>query len=335
MEQTILAWREGRAGRIRLNRPAAMQALDLPMITAIRAALDEYANDGSVELVIIDAPERGFCAGGDVRQCRQAALAGDTAGVKTFFEAEYALNLAIAQCPKPYVALVDGVCMGGGVGISIHGSHCIASESALFAMPETAIGLFPDIGASFFLPRMPGALGFYLGLTGARMAGADGVHAGFATHFVPREHFPALTEALVKDGPAKIAAFAAPLPNCVLTPRRAFIDSVFTETTWPKIIEVLEASTNPFAATILSQLRAASPLALHWTLHLLHHNHHRSLAQCLEAELALVKKIAFHSEFLEGVRAMLVDKDKRPKWMFGRLEEVDPTLIEALFEGVS
>jgi len=334
MDQTVLAWREGRAGRIRLNRPAAMQALDLTMITAIRAALDDYAADGSVELIIIDAPERGFCAGGDVRQCRAAALAGDIAGVQKFFEAEYALNLAIAQCPKPYVALVDGVCMGGGVGISIHGSHCIASESALFAMPETAIALFPDIGASYFLPRMPGALGFYLGLTGARMAGADGVHAGFATHFVPRETFPALTEALAQDGPAVIARFAAPLPKCILTPRRALIDAAFTQPSWPKIIETLESSMSPFAATILGQLRAASPLALHWTLHLLHHNRHRSLAECLKAELALVQKIAFHPEFLEGVRAMLVDKDKRPKWMFSRLEEVNPTLINTLFEGV-
>jgi enoyl-CoA hydratase/carnithine racemase len=334
MDQAILTWREGRAGRIRLNRPKSLHALDLEMIHKLRGALDEFNDDNGVELVVLDAPERGFCAGGNVRLARDAALAGNRAGVMEFFTAEYALNQAIADFPKPYVSLVDGVCMGGGVGISIHGSHCIASEAAMFAMPETAIALFPDVGASHFLPRMPGALGFYLGLTGARMAGADGVHAGFATHFVPRPQFPALTEALVQDGPAKIASFAAPLPKCILTPRRKLLDAAFSHTSWPKIIDSLEASMSPFAATILGQIRAASPLALHWTLRLLHHSRGRTLAQCLATELALVEKVAFHPEFLEGVRAVLVDKDKMPKWHPDRLEDVDPAVIDEMFEGV-
>jgi enoyl-CoA hydratase len=334
MEQAVLSWREYRAGRIRLNRPSALNALDLPMIQSIHAALDGFAADPEVELVVIDAPERGFCAGGDVRQTREDALAGNTQAVTAFFSAEYALNLAIAEFPKPYVALIDGVCMGGGVGISIHGSHRIATEGAMFAMPETAIGLFPDVGASFFLPRMRGAVGAYLGLTGARLSGADGVHAGFATHFVPRAQLAELEATLVRNGPSVIAQFTAALPNFTLWPRRHIIEGAFHHGTWPQIIDALESSTSPVASHILGQLRAASPLALHWSLRTLQHNRGRNLADCLKAELALVAKIAQHPDFFEGVRAILVDKDKRPKWQIARLEQVDPAIINEIFADI-
>ena len=220
MDQAVQVWREGRAGRIRLHRPKAFNALTLAMLQAIHAAVDAFSAEPDVHFLLIDAPERGFCAGGDVRGIRAGAMAGDRGAARIFFSAEYALNQAIAECRKPVVALVDGVCMGGGIGISVHGSHRIATERAMFAMPETAIGLFPDVGTSFLLPRLPGWLGLYMGLTGARMVGADAVHAGLATHFVQSKNLPALAAAMVQDGVAVIAALAEPLPAFSLAAAR-------------------------------------------------------------------------------------------------------------------
>jgi enoyl-CoA hydratase len=332
MKHHLKIWREGRAGRIRLQRPEALNALDLGMVRGIFTALAEFGADPTVHLVLVDAPERGFCAGGDVRAARSAVLAGHVAGVEAFFEAEYAMNRAIAELGKPYVALVDGVCMGGGVGVSVHGSHRIATERAVFAMPETAIALFPDVGMSFVLPRMPGSLGMYCGLTGARMAGADAVHAGFATHFVPSARLPALAEAVVRDGVAAIAGFcAAPLPGFTLADARGVIDAAFGADSVAEILRRLEAEGGVFAQATLAQLRAHSPSAVHWSYRIIREGAGRNLAQALAAELALVRHVAVHPEFLEGVRAMLVDKDRAPKWRPGRLEEVDPAVIAALF----
>ena len=216
MEQVIEAWRAGRVGRIRLNRPRALNALDIPMIAGIQNALFAWRDDPAVHAVVISSgSERAFCAGGDVRAVREAAMAGDAARVEAFFAAEYALNLMIAAYPKPFVALVDGICMGGGIGISVHGSARVATEHAIFAMPETAIALFPDVGTSYVLPRLPGALGTWLALTGVRLAGADAVHAGLATHVVPRAQLAGLVAALEADGDNGFAIKldALPLPN--------------------------------------------------------------------------------------------------------------------------
>ena len=200
----------GRTGQILLDRPAALNALDLGMIRAVRRGLDGFAARPQVHAIAISgAGGRAFCAGGDIRAIRADAMAGDMAAVRDFFAEEYGLNAAIAACPVPYVALIDGICMGGGIGLSVHGAIRVATEAATFAMPETAIGFFPDIGASFFLPRLPGALGFYLGLTGTRVVGADAVHVGLATHFVPRAGLAALAADLARDGVAAVATHAA------------------------------------------------------------------------------------------------------------------------------
>ncbi len=334
MDQAVQVWREGRAGRIRLNRPKALNSLNLRMVTAIHAALDDFAGDPAVHLVLVDAPERGFCAGGDVRSAREAALAGDVSGVEAFFRAEYALNRAIAELRKPYVALVDGVCMGGGIGISVHGSHRIATEKAVFAMPETAIALFPDVGTSYLLPRLPGALGMYCGLTGARMAGADAVHAGFATHFVPSEFLGELAEAVMRDGVAVIAGFAAPLPAFTLEGARGVIDHAFSAGSVADILHPLERDSGEFATETLAQLRAHSPSAVHWSFEIIRRGARQTLAQSLAAEYALVRQVAMHPEFLEGVRAVLVDKDRAPKWQPDRLEAVNLAKIEAMFAGM-
>jgi enoyl-CoA hydratase len=331
MDQAVQIWREGRAGRIRLNRPKALNALNQEMVNLILGALAAFGADPAVHLVLIDAPERGFCAGGDVRGLRAEAMAGDTESVTRFFASEYAMNQEIADLRKPYVALVDGVCMGGGIGVSVHGSHRIATERAVFAMPETAIALFPDVGASYVLPRLPGALGMYMGLTGARMSGADAVHAGLATHFVPSDRLGALGEAIVKDGVAVIAEYAAPLPAFSLGRARGVIDTVFSAGSLKEIVARLEQDGGEFARATLAQLRAHSPSALHWSFRIIQEGASRNLSQALAAELALVRHVAMSAEFLEGVRAMLVDKDRMPKWQPARIEDVDPAAIGAFF----
>ncbi len=331
MDQAVKVWREGRAGRIRLDRPKALNALDLAMVREVHAAVEAFSAEPEVHLLLIDAPERGFCAGGDVRGIRAGAMAGDRRVVDTFFTAEYAMNQVIAECRKPFVALVDGVCMGGGIGLAVHGSHRIASERAMFAMPETAIALFPDVGTSYLLPRLPGWLGLYMGLTGARMVGADAVHAGLATHFVPSEKFSDLAAAIVRDGVAVIAGFAEPLPGFSLAAARPVIDEAFSAPSVREIVARLERIGGAFAQETVQALRQGSPSAVHWSFALLRAGAHRTLRQALAAELALAKQVANLPEFFEGVRAVLVDKDRAPKWQPARLEEVDHDAISALF----
>jgi len=331
-EDTVIVRRDGRVGRIVLNRPKALNALDLPMIRACTRALETWRDEPHVHAVVIEgAGERAFCAGGDVRALRQHELDGEHHRAEAFFSEEYALNLMIATYPKPYVALIDGICMGGGIGVSVHAPYRVATEQAAFAMPETAIGFFPDIGATFFLPRLPGQLGVYLGLTGARLAGADAVHAGFATHYVPRALLPALSRALAQDGPAALACHAAPLPEFSLAPHRATIDHCFGADSVADIVHRLEAAGGAWADTTLATLRTVSPSALCWTLAAIRQGADRTLPQCQAAELALTRTTMRHPDFAEGVRAMVVDKDRTPRWQPARIEAVDPAATAAMF----
>ncbi len=329
----VRASREGRLGCILLDRPAALNALNQPMLREITAALDGFAAEPLVcEVVIEGAGGRAFCAGGDVRAVRALAMAGEAAAVESFFAEEYALNAAIAAYPKPYIALIDGICMGGGLGLSVHGRVRVVSEAAMLAMPETAIGLFPDIGASFFLPRLPGALGLYLALTGERLMGADAVHAGLATHFVPRAALPALRAALRTDGVAAVGVHAAPLPPFTLAPRRAAIERCFGAGSVSDILRALAAEDGEWAAATLATLRARSPAALLWSFELLRRGAASDLAACLARELALTRAVTRHADFHEGVRAMVVDKDRAPRWQAARVEDVDPAAIAAMFD---
>src|SRR5580658_1707299 len=218
----IITTRDGRVGRILLNRPRVLNTLTLDMVRVFTRALHDFAADPHVHAVVVEgAGDRAFCAGGDIRALRDGQLSGDRTGVEAFFREEYDLNLLISTYPKPYVALIDGICMGGGIGVSVHGPYRVATEHAMFAMPETAIGFFPDIGGTFFLPRLPGQLGVYLGLTGLRTTGADAVHAGFATHYVGRANLPALSAALAEIGIAALAQYAEPLPPYANAPHLA------------------------------------------------------------------------------------------------------------------
>jgi enoyl-CoA hydratase len=331
-EDTVVTSRDGRVGRILLNRPRALNALDLSMIRACADILESWRNDPHVDAVVIEgAGDRAFCAGGDIRALRDGQLAGDRASVDRFFAEEYALNLTIATYPKPYIALIDGICMGGGIGLSVHAPYRVATEHAGFAMPETAIGFFPDIGATYLLPRLPGALGIYLGLTGSRVSGADSVHAGLATHFTSRARLPDLSAALALEGIAALAAYNEPLPAFSLAARRKAIDRCFSAATVADIVARLEANGDEWAQAALKALRQVSPSALHWTLRALRRGRDLTLKQALDAEFALTRTTMAHPDFAEGVRAMIVDKDRAPAWQPAAIEDVEPATIDALF----
>ena len=331
-EQTVIARKDGRIGRILMNRPKALNALDIEMIRGIAVALEQWRDDPHVHAVVIEgAGERAFCAGGDIIAVRQASMDGRRKDVEAFFAEEYALNQMIATYPKPYVALIDGICMGGGIGVSVHGAYRVASEHAMFAMPETAIGFFPDVGASYFLPRLPGSVGMYLALTGARVLGSDSVHAGLATHFVPRAKMVGLSAALAKEGLAALGQFAETAPTGTLVAQHAAIERCFNVGSVPEVFRHLENQGGEWAEATLKTLRAMSPSALIWSMRLIREGADHTLAQCLMAELKLTRTVTAHPDFLEGVRAMVVDKDRQPKWQPARLEDVDPAEIAKLF----
>ncbi len=324
----------GRAGFITLNRPKALNALTLPMIEAMDARLAVWATDPAVDAVVVrGAGERAFCAGGDVRAIWQAGKDGDSL-TRDFFRAEYRLNRRIKVFAKPYVAVLDGITMGGGVGVSVHGSHRVATERTLFAMPETRIGLFPDVGASHFLPRLAGKLGLYLGLTGARLKAADALYAGVATHYVDSARLPELEEALAAKGADVGAALAGvtsdpgPAP---LVRHRAAIDGCFVGVTVEGIIAALEDAGGDWAATTLEALRAASPTSLKITAEELRRGARLEFDACMSMEFRLSQACLARHDSYEGIRAAVIDKDNAPSWQPAALADVGAEMVAAHF----
>jgi enoyl-CoA hydratase/carnithine racemase len=333
-EPTVLTEVVHGVGRLVLNKPRVLNVLDPEMIAAIDAALSAWRDAPEVRLVTIEGTGgRAFCAGGDVRLIRDNVLRGDAAASEAFFAAEYRVNRMIAEYPKPYVALIDGLSMGGGMGLSIHGSHRVITEHAVMAMPETAIALFPDVGASYFLPRLPGRLGLYLALTGARVSPGDALYTGLATHFVPRASLEALKAALGRNGIAALAAHAHPAPESLLARDRAAIDRCFASDDVVEILRALEAEGTIWAARTLETLRRMSPTSLCVTAELLKRGATMTLSECLAMELRLTRGVIRHPDFAEGVRAQLVDKTRDPKWQPPRVEEVSRAAVLALFDG--
>ena len=333
-EPTLIQAREGAAGTLLMNRPKALNALDLGMIRDFQAALDAWRDDAAVRLVVLEgAGGRAFCAGGDVRAVRDAAIAGDRAPVAAFFTEEYGVNEGIAEFGKPWVSLIDGVCMGGGIGLAIHNGPRVVTENALLAMPETAIALFPDVGTSFILPRLPGALGRWLALTGARLRGADSVHAGLATHFVPAASLAALRAALLEGDAGVVERFAQAPPPASFAAHRTLIDDAFGQPTVLGIVAALEADGGEWAAAQVAILRRMSPTSLCVSLELLRRGAAMTLRQCLDEELVLTGSVVHgHPDFREGVRSVLVDKGNPPaSWSPPALEQVDPAAIKAMF----
>ncbi|MXP62528.1 enoyl-CoA hydratase/isomerase family protein [Roseomonas sp. M0104] len=325
-DATLIATRDGAVGRLLMNRPRALNALDLAMIDGMAAAIAAWREDPSLRLVLLEgAGGRAFCAGGDVRRVREQVLAGDHAAVEAFFSHEYGVNGGIAAFPRPWVSLIDGVCMGGGIGVAVHGSHRIVTEHAMLAMPETAIALFPDVGTSYVLPRLAGGLGRWLALTGARLNGAEAVEAGLATHFVPRERLEALRAALLAEGDAKVVErFAEPVAPGRIAALRPAIDRCFAHDTRAAIESALRKEDSDkessdkegsgWAREQLAILEHVSPTSVAVTLELLRRGATLPLPACLEMELSLTRGVTRHPDFAEGVRAVLVDKDNAPRW---------------------
>ncbi len=319
-EPMVLAAVDGRRGTIVLNRPAALNALTLPLIRAIHAALTAFENDPAITLITIDSTREGcFCAGGDIRGVREARLAGRHADADDFFTEEFALNLAIARCSKPYLALIDGICMGGGMGLSVHGTHRVVSDRLVMAMPEAAIGYVPDVGASFFLNALPpGQTGLYAALTGERLTAADALYCGLATACVRHEAWGDIRSALSACAPDEegevIARFSIRPEPGPIELNRFTIDRCFDADSIEDIVVRLADDDSAFALAALEKMRAASPASLRATLNLLSTARGRTLEDCLRIELALAKEVTRGADFAEGVRAMLVDKDRRPRW---------------------
>ena len=309
----ILAERTGRAGLMTLNRPAALNALTLPMIRQLRVAFDVHVADPAVQVIVLrSASPKAFCAGGDMRRIRELSLAGHRDEIAAFFTEEYALNLAIAECPKPYVSLIDGIAMGGGLGLSVHGRYRVVTEHAQMAMPETAIGFIPDVGASYFLSGLDPAIGRWLALTGARVKADDAVAVGLATQLTRRERLPELLAALTDAGAGEVEAVLQRFDDtpdtgetlAALRRRAAGFDA-------PRLDDVLAAWR---AHEGDEALRAFSPAALRQTFRLLDDAKGRSLRDCLALEFSASMIAAFDPDFIEGARAVLVDKDRSPRW---------------------
>ncbi|MPV37105.1 enoyl-CoA hydratase/isomerase family protein [Georgenia subflava] len=338
---TVNTWRTGGTARIELNRPRALNALDLEMIRDMRATLEAWRDDEQVtEVLVTSASDRAFCAGGDVRAVREEILAGRGGAAGEFFAEEYALNRAIAEYPKPYVAVIDGAAMGGGLGISVHARQRVVTERVVMAMPETAIGFAPDVGASHFLTRLSGdptgALGTYLALTGTRVGPADALATGLATHLVPSAAVADLVAQAEHEG------VAAALAHHVTDVREAGapvlaahteIDRHFAPTTVPEILERLTAADDEWAAQARTTLEQMSPTSLVATLELLRAGTGATLAACLGNELRLATWLTGRPDFVEGVRAVLVDKDRRPRWDPSAPGAVDVGEIRAVLGG--
>ena len=329
----ILFERRGAIGLVTLNRPKALNALTHDMCLALKARLDLWARHPGVQSVVVQgAGDRAFCAGGDIRTLYESGKAG-TSYAFDFYRDEYLLNATIKHFPKPYVALIRGIVMGGGVGVSVHGSHRIADETTLFAMPETGIGLFPDVGGSWFLPRMPGALGLYLGLTGARLKTADALYTGVATHFVPAAKHPALIENLASGAEVDIALrdVVEAVPDTYLLAHRAKIDNLFSAPSIEDLMTALDTDHTDFSHDAAKIIRTKSPTATKLAFRQIREGAKLDFDGCMRMEYRLVHRVIEGHDFYEGVRATIIDKDGAPHWKPDALSQVSDAAIDAYF----
>ena len=336
--------RRGTAGLVTLNRPQALNAVSHAMVHALAQQLAEWEADPAVTRVIVTAaPGKAFSAGGDLRALYDLGRAGRFEEALGYFRDEYALNALIKRYRKPYVAFIDGIVMGGGVGISVHGSHRVAGDRFIFAMPEVSIGFFPDIGATWFLPRMPGELGTYCALTGERLDPADGVAAGIATHRVASARFPDLVDALCGAVPvdALLGAFAQPAGEGPVAARRGPIDRLFAGNRVEDILGALdgEASQNgtrtgtdaAFASATAALIRTKSPTSLKIVLEQMRRGSTLDFTQCMRTEFRIVSRVVQEHDLYEGIRAVIIDKDLAPRWQPPTLAAVSAADVERHF----
>jgi len=337
-DQPVVMEKSRGIGRILLNRPKAMNALNLDMINAMQPKLEAWQADASTKLVLVKGMGgKAFCAGGDI-----VALTKEKGAPiqYKFFKDEYMLDNLVGSLRIPYVAILNGVVMGGGVGISVHGSHRVCCENTVFAMPETGIGLVPDVGGAFFLPRLEGSLGMFLGLTGHRLKGMDCYHAGIATHAVNSAEIPQLEEEIANN-PQDLDAILQKFTDksnfhqgkgFSLEPHLETINRVFSAATVEEILQLLDAEESEFFAKVAKGLRRCSPSSLKVAhRQLTEGSKLNSLTECLKMEYRLVSRCCENDDFYEGVRALLLDKDNSPKWNPASLEEVTDELVDSYF----
>lgn len=329
----VLFERRGALGLITLNRPKALNALTHDMCVRMKMQLDAWKDDDDVSCVAIrGSGERAFCAGGDIRALYESGRAGTSYAID-FYRDEYRLNAAIKRFAKPYVAFLRGIVMGGGVGVSVHGSHRVADETAIFAMPETGIGLFPDVGGSHFLPRCPGEIGMFLALTGSRLKTADILYAGIATHHVSAAKTDALIERLAEGlSPDDAIGECAEVGDIPLTAHRENIDACFSAESVEGVLDRLDRGGPDWAAETARTIRTKSPTATKLAFRQIREGARLSFDDCMRMEYRMVHRVIAGHDFYEGVRATIIDKDQRPQWQPASLAEVSDADIDAYFK---
>lgn len=343
MSADVLVRSAGGVGRITLTRPSALHALNTPMCEAILEAVNAWRNDPSIHIIWIDHQEgtRGFCAGGDIRMLAESG-AGDASEAREFFRTEYRMNAALQSFPKPIIAILDGVTMGGGVGLSVHGSHRIATERTVFAMPETGIGLFPDVGGGWFLPRLEGEVGTWLALTGARLKGADVAACGVATHYLPSELVPALGKQLEAadfsiDARGMLDEILRSLVHAVPAPSYGAhletLNRCFGKDSAEEILACLEKDSSDWAKGEAATIRSKSPETVKVSLRQLREG---ATLTRFEDNMRMEFRIGWRKvqsrDFQEGVRAVIIDKDNAPVWSPARVEDVSGADVARYFE---
>ncbi|HEV7408755.1 MAG TPA: enoyl-CoA hydratase/isomerase family protein [Bradyrhizobium sp.] len=339
-EPDLIVRREGAAGVIRLNRPKAINAVTLEMFRDVDKALDAFEADPAVGLILLEgAGERGLCAGGDIRALYEDSKVRGDLG-KILWREEYILNARIAKFPKPYVAFMDGIVMGGGVGLAAHGSHRIVTDRTKLAMPEVGLGFFPDVGGTWLLSRSPGEIGTYFGLTGQTMNGPDAVYAGFADAVVPAAKLAGLREALTKIGASATSAdvksviggFATGETAGPVAALQPHIDNWFAHDRMQDIFASLHRDGSELALATLKTLNEKSPRGMVVTLKLLRlARKSSSLEECLVREYRAALEVFASDDFREGVRAAVIDKDRNPKWSPRGIEDVTPEMLAPYF----
>jgi enoyl-CoA hydratase len=332
--EELIALVEGRVGRLRLNRPRPIHALTLDMCRRMSAALDCWSDDPAIELVLLDhAQGRGFCAGGDVRAAAESGK-GDGVYARSFFRDEYQLNHQMFTYPKPIVVVMDGITMGGGAGIADPATYRVVTERTVYAMPETGIGLFPDVGGGWYLSRLPGRVGVFLGLTGARLDGAECLALGIATHYLPSDAIEALKAAIIAR-PAEVEAILGDAsvvpPSARILDNRERIDRLFAADRLEDILAALEADGSEWAAKERATLATKSPQAMKVTLRLIAEARGKTdFADEMAQEYAMASRICRRHDFIEGIRALLVDKDNQPRWDPPTADAVSDQLIDEI-----
>ncbi|KAL6501687.1 3-hydroxyisobutyryl-CoA hydrolase 1 [Orobanche gracilis] len=339
-----------------LNRPKQLNALSAAVVSRLLELFLACAEDSSVKLIILKGKGRAFCAGGDVAAVVRDINEGNWKSGANYFREEFTMNYVMATYSKPQVSILNGIVMGGGAGASIHGRFCIATENALFAMPETALGLFPDIGASYFLSRLPGFFGEYVGLTGARLDGAEMLACGLATHFVQSKKFPTLEEALVKadSGDPKVISSTigefSEIPNLKENSiyhsgsRSSWLKTInkcFSKRTIEEIIAALEREASEknddWISSVIQALKQASPTSLKISLRSIREGRLQGIGKCLVREFRMVCHVMrgeISKDFVEGCRAILIDKDRNPKWEPSKIESISDEMVDRYFSKV-